>query len=325
MKLFETTFTKEELSDVLDILSKGEIGFGNNVKVFENLWANFNNSFKYHTSVNSASAAAFLIFSYLKDKHGICNVYTTSLGFTSPIWSAKHFGHNIIFVDVNDNLLFDVNDYKKRKINDGRKTVIMPVLYGGVSIIPGIEELNDELIVIDSAHCVTPKVKCDFCFFSFHPYKPVASSDGGMISSNDTESYIYFEKYKNFGRENNENGYDINHEGFKFYMNNLNSTIAILSLGKYEDNLNERKHNFEIINNSFKLLEHDKNSSYYFGTMFHKNANEIIKQTGWAKHYPLLHKTTYYNNGQHLENTEKLYPYILNIPLHKKIELNILK
>jgi dTDP-4-amino-4,6-dideoxygalactose transaminase len=58
--------------------------------------------------------------------------------------------------------------------------------------------------------------------------------------------------------------------------------------------------------------------------MFHENANEIIKQTGWAKHYPLLHKTTYYNSSETLTNTEKIHPYILNIPLHKKINLDIL-
>lgn len=325
MKLFETKFSKKELDSVTDILSKGEIGFGNNVKIFEDLWTSFNSQFKYHTSVNSASAAAFLIFSFLKDNHGVCDVYTTSLGFTSPAWSAKHFGHNIIFVDTDDNLLFDVEDYKKRKLKSDRQAVVMPVLYGGVSTIPGLETLNDEIVVIDSAHCVAPNVKCDFCFFSFHPYKPIASSDGGMISSNSKEADDYFRKYRNFGRETTESGYDINHEGFKFYMNNLNSTIAILSLSNYEKTLNERKSNFDRISKSFKLLKHDSNSSYYFGTMLHHDADRIIKETGWAKHYPLLHKTSYYENGQSLKNIERLYPHILNIPLHKKINLKILK
>ena len=214
MKIFETKFTKEELSFIDPILQKGELGFGPNVSLFETQFQSFSNK-TYNIATNSASAAAFMIFAYLKEKYGICDIYTPSLAFTSPAWAAKHFWHNLIWVDVNDNLLFDCNDYlNKRK--PGIK-VVMPILYGGVSNIDKWDLVGDEIVVVDSAHCVTPTIKSDFTFFSFHPYKPICSSDGGMISTDNQEASKWLSNYRNFGRQNKDNSYDITQNGFKFY------------------------------------------------------------------------------------------------------------
>ena len=139
MKVFESKFLKEELNPINEVIQKGQLGFGPNVLEFENKFQSFSNK-KYNIATNSASSAAFIIFAYLKEKYGLCDVYTPSLGFTSPAWAAQHFGHNIIWIDINDNLLFDINDYydKRRsrceRYSDGGITpVLMPILYGGVS------------------------------------------------------------------------------------------------------------------------------------------------------------------------------------------------
>jgi hypothetical protein len=46
----------------------------------------------------------------------------------------------------------------------------MPILYGVLSNIDDWDLEGDEIVVVDSAHCVTPTIKCNFSFFSFHPY-----------------------------------------------------------------------------------------------------------------------------------------------------------
>tara|TARA_B100001093_G_scaffold277982_1_gene265688 strand:- start:5069 stop:6046 length:978 start_codon:yes stop_codon:yes gene_type:complete len=321
MKVFESKFTKKELDLLNPIIQNGQLGFGPNVLEFEKQFTPFSNK-QYNVATNSASASAFILFSYLKDKYGECDVYTPSLGFTSPAWAAKHFGHNIIWVDVNDNLLFDIDDYyNKRKIRCERysdnnvKPVLMPILYGGVSNIPGFDDIKggyNEIVIVDSAHCVTPTIKNNFIFFSFHPYKPICSSDGGMISTNNLEASEYFKSYRNFGRKNNNESYDIIQEGFKFYMNNLNATIALISLKKYKKDLEIRKNNYSKLDN---VLFHDNNSSYYFATRLDFNANKFNKKNQLARHYPLLHKTKYFNNNNKLPNTELLYNKIINLPL----------
>ena len=331
MKLFETRINKEDADIVSSVLQSGDLGFGPNVRLFEDAFKSFSKC-DFNISTNSASASAFMIFAYLREKYGRCDVFTTSLGFTSPAWTAKHFGHNLIWVDVDSNLLFDVEDYrKKRKMacerytDHGIRPVLMPVLYGGVSYIPGLDSIKEdnyrEIIVLDAAHCVTPTQKADFTFYSFHPYKPVAASDGGMISTNDAKAVTYFEKYRNFGRHNlSGGGYTVDMEGFKFYMNNLNATIALTQLKRYHENKEARKKVHEhlaTLNLPGTLLEHDENSSYYFSTLIcePEHVVDLYKKYPTSKHYPMLHKMPYYYNST-LNNLESLHPLILNLPLH---------
>lgn len=314
MRLFETRMVQEDVNKISKVLSSGNIGFGENVNIFEDMFLDFSKK-KNNIACNSASAASFMIFSYLKDKFGVCDVYTTSLGFTSPAWCAKHFGHNLVFVDVQDDLQFSCEYYRKIRKDTKNKVVLMPVLYGGVSNIDNFEVFGDEIIVVDSAHCVTPAIKSDFIFFSFHPYKPICTSDGGMISTDMDEAANYFNNYRNFGRISKNLTYDIKAAGFKFYMNNLNATIGITQIKRYNKNLKERKDNYNLLSIKRKLLKHDSESSYYFGTTITDNADEIIKRTRWARNYPMLHKMSYYDNGTRLPILEKVHHKILNIPL----------
>lgn len=310
MKVFESRFSEEEINPINELIKKGQLGFGPNVLEFENKFKSFSNK-KYNIATNSASAAAFMIFAYLKEKYGACDIYTPSLAFTSPAWAAKHFGHNIIWVDVNDNLLFDCEHYLTKRKGSNKK-VIMPILYGGVSKIDNWKIVGDEIVVVDSAHCVTPVIKCDFLFFSFHPYKPICSSDGGMISTDNPEAAKYLQNYRNFGRKNINGSYDITQEGFKFYMNNLNAAIGLISLKKYKKELSVRKKNYLKLSN---VLPHDTDSSYYFATQLKNEANNFNKNNKLARHYPLLHKTKHFNTAVSLPNTELLYNKIINLPL----------
>ena len=83
MKLYKNKINELDISKINDVLRTGDIGFGSNVQIFENSYKSFSKK-RYNIATNSASAASFMIFSYLRDQYGTCDVYTTSLGFTSP-------------------------------------------------------------------------------------------------------------------------------------------------------------------------------------------------------------------------------------------------
>ena len=320
MNLFKTTILDEDVNVIADVIKSGDIGFGSSVNKFESEFSQFSKK-KFNVATNSASASAYMIFAYLMEKFGVCDVYTTSIGFISPIWAAKHLGHNVIFVDVDDNLLFDINHYQRIKKNSGRIRVLMPILYGGVSTINGFDDLDEEIIVVDSAHCVTPTIKSHFTFFSFHPFKPIACSDGGMISTDYDESFEFFNMYRNFGRKALGNTYDIVTDGFKFYMNNLNATIALTQLNRYQENLDKRKKCHILVESlglDGRLLHHDTMSSYYFDTLIcnEDNVDSMYQIYPTSKHYPMIHKTKIFSSDIQLPNTEKLHKLILNLPLY---------
>ena len=314
MKLFETELSCEDIAEISIVLRAGQLGFGPNVPKFENEFAKFSQKL-YNISTNSASASAFMIFAYFLERYGVCDVYTTSLGFTSPAWAAKHFGHNLIFVDTQSDLQFSAAHYKSIRQNTSNQAVVMPVLYGGVSTIENFDLIGDEIVVVDSAHCATPTLDADYTFFSFHPYKPICTSDGGMISTDDSEANQYFRDYRNFGRKPSGKTYDIAQEGFKFYMNNLNATIGLTQLGHYQSQVASRKAVYEEWAKIYPVLPHDDNSSYYFATALVDNATDLMERNQIARHYPLLHQATYYNDKSRLPLIEALHPQILNLPL----------
>ena len=324
LKAFNSSLTEEDLVPIIEVLRKGELGFGPNVPEFEKQFASFSNK-RYNIATNSASAAAYIIFAYLRSHKGKCDVYTTSLGFTSPAWAAVANGHRLIFVDVDENLQFSTQDYKaKRKRPDKhlnpcrcRPVVLMPVLYGGVSTIEGFDPYGDEIVVVDSSHCATPTLKANFLFFSFHPYKPICSPDGGLIATNDHLAITYMRNYRNFGRVNTGTSYDIKHDGFKFYMNNLSATVALTQLPHYDTKRALRKANYEKWATEYTLLPQDEKSSYYLATTLVDNADELLKTIGVSRHYPMLHTTTFYSRTRKsvLPRLESLHQKILNLPL----------
>ena len=337
MKSFEPTITKQDIQKVTELLESGNIGFGSNVKVFEDKFSKHSDK-KYNIGLNSASAAAYCLFAYLYDKHGSCDVYTPSLGFTSVSWAAEKNGHRVIFVDVDDNLLFDFDSYKELKQDpyikkgDGNKTILMPVLYGGVSNVPNFnEQVTDEIVVVDSAHCIQPTIESDYIFFSFHPIKPLTMSCGGLLGTDDEEANEYICSYRNFGRQNVGDTYDIVNSGFNFYMNNLNATLGLSQLDSCLENIEKRKYNLEYFKKSVILdigyfTEHDEKSSYYLGTL-------ILNQKGSIKlrkklidngcsasfHYPYLHKSQYYNSNVSLKHLDNLDDRIINLPIHQNL------
>ena len=323
LKAFDSLIAEEDLAPIIEVLRKGKLGFGPNVTEFEKQFASFSNK-RYNVATNSASAAAYMIFAYLYETLGPCEVYTTSLGFTSPAWAAHTQGHTVVFVDVDDHLQFSTSSYKKLRASRRNKTspkpvVLMPVLYGGVSTIDGFDPAGDEVVVVDSAHCVTPTLPSDFVFFSFHPYKPICSPDGGLIGTNDSKAENYFRSYRNFGRISSGSSYDVNQAGFKFYMNNLSATVALTQLPRYEEKLAHRKATFAEWAERYKMIPQDKHSSYYLGTTLVPNADDLTQLIGAPRHYPMLHTMTYYKglDTPPLLHLEKIHSQILNLPLYR--------
>ena len=68
MKAYESRFTALDLNEVNDVLLSGALGFGANVTKLEDSFPSF--SMKNHNiATNSASASAFMIFAFLKEKY----------------------------------------------------------------------------------------------------------------------------------------------------------------------------------------------------------------------------------------------------------------
>jgi len=336
MNTIEPTITDYDIQQITNLLRSGNLGFGDNVRKFETKFSKYSNK-KFNIGLNSASAAAYCLYAYLYERYGQCDIYTPSLGFTSVSWAAKKNGHQVHFVDVDRDLLFDFASYKDMRAahsTPNRKTVLMPVLYGGVSNVPNFSnQVTDEIVVVDSAHCIEPSMYSDYIFFSFHPFKPLAMSCGGLLGTDDHIASDYVLKYRNFGRQAVDDTYDIVSGGFNFYMNNLNATLGLSQLKTCFKNIEARKNNLSHLKDNIPpdigyFTHHDDKSSYYLGTLILNKgrSTELRKKMRDNKcnasfHYPLLHKSQFYNTGVSLKRVEDLSDSVINLPIHQNLTM----
>ncbi|MHA1941762.1 MAG: DegT/DnrJ/EryC1/StrS family aminotransferase [Candidatus Hodarchaeales archaeon] len=334
IKCFDSNITEQDKLNLLTTLQSKVLAFGPNVSEFESRYADLSKK-QYNIGFNSASSAAYLLYQYLFEKLGKCRVYTTSLGFVSPVYAAIKNGHEIVYVDVDDNLLMSSDNLKELFIDDGMPSVVMPVLYGGVSQIKGMYEFckdNDCILVLDSAHCISPDMDYDYAFYSFHPVKPICMSNGGLLATNDKEASDYMFSGRNFGRQMVGDTYDLVQAGFNFYMNNLNASLGLSQLDKCLDNVQKRKHNFHFLREHIPeelgyFTDHDKGSSYYLSSLVLNNQyssgimRKVLRENGVQSsfHYPYLHKTKFYGQGIQLKKLDSLDDKIINLPIHQEL------
>ena len=338
IRCFQPRFGKKELSNLETCLNSGVLASGPFVEEFERRFAEISKK-RYNVGFNSGSSAALAIFAFLKEKYGACDVYAPSLSFSSPIWAAVNSGHKIVFLDISKETFSTSQEHlqaalERTKNKSGRKTVIFPVLYGGISSID-LQHMDDTAIIVDSSHTVNPTMNCDFIFFSFHPVKPIAMGNGGIAATDDTEAAEFFRRFRNFGRVPLGISYDVVQTGFNFYMNDLNAAIGLGQLEVYKENMERRKVIAEIYNKTIDKEKYDivrqvdsrGESSYYLYTVVTKHSKDVAGLMSFLRgkgieaivHYPLVHKLSFFSTQMplsNLKNSEQVENRFINIPCH---------
>ena len=334
IKCFDVNITKQDEKNILDTLKSRILAFGPNVSEFESQYFKFSRK-KFNIGFNSASSAAYLLFEHLYEKHGPCKVYTTSLGFASPVYAAIKNHHEIVYVDVNDQLLMSVENLREVFSPSLNHSVVMPVLYGGVSKISGIEDFcksHNCTLVLDSAHCISPKMGHDYAFYSFHPVKPICMSNGGLLATDDKKSAEYMFSGRNFGRKITGDTYDLVQSGFNFYMNNFNASLGLSQLNRCLENVKKRQENFKYLKDKMpkelgRFTKHDKYSSFYLSSFIlnEKYSSDIMRSellSGGVQssfHYPFLHTSSYYKQNVKLPKLDSFKDRIINLPIHQEL------
>ena len=334
IECFRPNLDDKDYKNALESLESRILAFGPNVSKFEKKYKKHSNK-EHNIGFNSASSAAYLLFQYLYQAYGECRVYTPSLGFVSPVFAALKNYHEVVYVDIDENLLMCPEKLMSVYIDDLKPSVVMPVLYGGVSKIDKLQKFCEEkrsILVLDSAHCISPKMDCDFSFFSFHPVKPICMSNGGLLATDNKFAADYMYRGRNFGRKLQGDSYDLVQSGFNFYMNNLNASLGLSQLKKCLQNVQKRKSNFNFLEQNMPsslgyFTKHDEHSSYYLSTLvLKKKFSSAIMRKQLANngvqasfHYPFLHKTEFYKHPSHLPMLNSLEDRIINLPIHQEL------
>lgn len=226
---------------------------------------------KYACSVNSATNAIFLM---LLDKNTTVNV--PSLIPPVVLNAIITSGNKVNFTDDVDwigssYILHEFDDYK---IIDSAQRVDRNQF---------ANEANDN----------------DLMFFSFYPTKPVGSSDGGIIVSNDKAKIDYLRTLSFNGMSFSTNNWErkVLMPGYKFYLNSIQAYIANENLRL----LDAKKVRLKEIRDIYNRELGYNNTSDHLYRINVQDRTEFMKQMREAKvvcgiHYDTQHTNPVYNN-----------------------------
>ena len=252
---------------------------------------------KYSCTVNSATNAIFLAF---LNKGATVNV--PSLIPPVVCNALLTSGNQVNFVDntewVGDSYI--LHDFKDYKIIDSAQKVDRNQFK---------KEASDQ----------------DLMMFSFYPTKPVGSSDGGIIVSNDKEKIKFFKEATMNGMTYSHNNWDrsIRFPGYKMYMNSIQCYIANENLSRL-DAKKEKLAQIRKIYNKELGYDNTSNHLYRISTSNNKEFISKLKEKNIVAgiHYDALHlNKVYCSTPISLPNSESEALTKVSIPFHEKLDL----
>ncbi|EMR06569.1 UDP-4-amino-4-deoxy-L-arabinose--oxoglutarate aminotransferase [Bhargavaea cecembensis DSE10] len=370
--------TEREIEEVVKTMKTGWITTGPKTKKFEDEIAKFV-GVKKAVCLNSATAAMELILRILGVGPGD-EVITTAYTYTATASVINHVGAKIVLVDTAPNS-YEMDYSMLEKVITPNTKVIIPVdiagkmcdydrIYDVVEKVKmkykpsnDIQSLFGRIVVLaDSAHAfgaVRNGKNCgqvaDFTVFSFHAVKNLTTSEGGgIVWRNDNgldDKWMYNELmlYSLHGQSKDALSksrigaweYDIIYPGFKCNMTDINASIGLIQLERYEELLSRRKEIIKRFDYGLKdldveLIEHYgelySSSGHLYLTRIkgigEKQRNNIINKLAAEGipcnvHYkPLPMLTAYKRMGMDIKNYQNAYKQYENeitLPLHTQL------
>ena len=331
---------------IRDILISGQLTLGKNVSLFEKNFARYI-GVKYAVAVSSATAGLHISLLSLDIKKNE-EVIVPAKTFISTANAALYCNAKPKFCDVNEST-FQLEPSLLEELITNKTKAIIPVHLGGnvcdMKKIKKIAKKYELAVIEDAAHAhgstLDGKMAGTFGdagVFSFYPDKIMASSDGGIIVTNNR---LMFEKLlllRNVGRK--EIGkYDYTEIGYNYRMNEVQAILAQEQLKLLPKILKKRrdiakKYNSELkenLNIQTQKIFSNVNSGYYAYIMKMTNGNlnqfrKILLEKGieTSPMFETIYKTSIYKKllGKtkcFCPISEKLDKQTFTIPLHPSL------
>ncbi len=272
---------EDDIKSVVDVLRHGALTQGPKIYEFESKVANYVGA-KYAVAVANGTAALHLACIALELGEGD-EVLTSPNTFVATSNSVLYVRAKPVFVDIDKRTLnIDINQIEKLILDSKNVKAIFPVHFAGLPCdMQKIRQLSDKYdlaVVEDASHALGATYdngkrvgNCqysDMTCFSFHPVKGIASGEGGMITTNNPDTYRKLTLLRSHGitkgnfefpgishSDNSlikkdhalENGelkrwyYEMQYLGLNYRITDIQSALAVSQMDKIDLFLNARK------------------------------------------------------------------------------------
>ena len=239
-----------ESAAVEEVLKSGMLAQGPKVLEFEKQFAGYAGT---NHAIATSSGTTAIHLSLLANNIGPGDeVITSPFTFIATATPVLFCGAQPIFVDI-DPKTFNLDPNTIEAAITPKTKAIIPVhLYGQPAAMKPIMEIAEahDLAVIEDA-CQAHGAKYqgrtvgsigDCGCFSFYPTKNMTTSEGGMITTNNSELAEKLTLLRNHGQSKR---YDYYMVGYNFRMTDISAAIGIVQLSKLESFIEKRIQNAE--------------------------------------------------------------------------------
>jgi dTDP-4-amino-4,6-dideoxygalactose transaminase len=254
---------EEEIAETVDTLRSGWLTTGPKTGRFEADFGTYVRS-PHALAVNSCTAALHLALAALGIGRGD-EVITTPLTFCATVNTIMHTGATPVLADIGPDGNIDPASIEARITS--RTKAIIPVHMAGLPCdmnrIWDIAARYGLRVVEDAAHAVgtiydgnpigmatgEPRRGSDAVAFSFYATKNLTTAEGGMVTTPDAELFgrmkclclhgISRDAWNRYTAKGNWY-YEVNENGFKYNLSDLQSSIGIHQLRKQEEFIETR-------------------------------------------------------------------------------------
>ncbi len=340
-------FDEAEKAAVANVLDSGLIAQGPKVLEFEK---QFTKLIGVNHAIATSSGTTAIHLALLAN--GIQpgdEVITSPFTFIATATPILFCGAKPIFVDI-DPKTFNIDPLQVKEAITEKTKAILPVhLFGQPAAMDHIMELAEahELVVIEDAcqaHAAAHHGRAvgsigDCGCFSFYPTKNMTTSEGGMITTNDSELAERLSLLRNHGQSKR---YDYNMIGYNFRMTDISAAIGLVQLNKLNDLTEKRIQNAKRLTDGLEGLVEVPYIAPDIRHVFHQytikqNSRDRLKEAleragiGSGIYYPKpLHQFTVFQDhipdGFSAPISEEVSHEVLSLPVHPGVsEDGILK
>lgn len=269
---------EQEAIAMIDTILDGWWVGGRRTEEFESMFSSFL-GVNHSVLCNSGSSALILAYDSLGLKNGD-HVVSPALTFPTTINPAIRQGADITLVD-SDIGTYNVNaDELENAVTNETKAIIIPQLMGNMSDMDRIKDLAEDKNLLFIEDCCEAlgsrygnRVLGSFgttSTFSFFPSHHISAAGGGMVCTNNRETYLKMLSLKNWGRRYSDIKYIPNQAtirsdyvqqytydsiGYNFNASELFSAKGLVQMKKLDHFILEREKNFAILMKFFKKYE----------------------------------------------------------------------
>ncbi len=321
-----------------EILYSGYIAQGEAVENFERKFEEYVGG-GYTLSLNSGTAALHVALILAGVQPGD-EVISTALTAEPTNVAIKMVGAKIRWADVDYQTGNICPESIEKNINSRTKAILV-VDYAGVPVdVKRIQQISQKYnipVIEDAAHAFGSKFEgkragnhFPFTVFSFQAIKHLTTVDGGALQIADEQLYEKGKLIRWFGLDKKLTRLDndIQLQGYKYHMNNVNATIGLAQLEIIDEIVNKYIANGKYFDENLKrvtgveTLEYYENSepSYWLYTLKVDNREDFIKMMAANGVIASeLHKRndlhTYLNDfPAEMPNLDKFYQKMVHIP-----------